>query len=114
MSNGYLTAVALMSSPSADQLATVLEAQLAEIDRTEPAVREISDPTAVHEMRVAFRRLRSILRAVRPLLDAEWVDRVREESSSGSAINLGLFAILTSCRAAFAPPPPSLTAAMPW
>jgi CHAD domain-containing protein len=68
-----------MSSPSADQLATVLEAQLAEIDRTEPAVREISDPTAVHEMRVALRRLRSILRAVRPLLDAEWVDRVREE-----------------------------------
>ena len=79
MSNGYLTAVALASSPSAERLTTALETQLAEIDRTEPTVRETTDPNAIHGMRVAFRRLRSILRAVRPLLDAEWVDRVRQD-----------------------------------
>ena len=77
--DGYLTAVAQASSASAERLASALDAQLAEIDRSEPAVRETADPGAIHEMRVSFRRLRAMLRAVRPLLDAEWVDRVRRE-----------------------------------
>jgi len=36
-------------------------------------------PDAVHQMRVAARRLRSSLRTFRPLLDAEWADGLRED-----------------------------------
>lgn len=36
-------------------------------------------PDAVHQMRVAARRLRSGLRVFRPLLDREWADGLREE-----------------------------------
>lgn len=45
------------------------------------AVRVGSDPEGVHQARVATRRLRSDLRTFRPLLDAEWVARLREELS---------------------------------
>ena len=36
-------------------------------------------PDAVHQVRVAARRLRSGLRVFRPLLDGEWADRLRAE-----------------------------------
>ncbi|MBV8528071.1 MAG: CHAD domain-containing protein [Candidatus Dormibacteraeota bacterium] len=45
------------------------------------AVRVGTDPEGVHQARVATRRLRSDLRTFRPLLDAEWVARLREELS---------------------------------
>ena len=38
-----------------------------------------ADPEAVHDLRVAVRRLRATLRALRPLLDADWVNGVRRE-----------------------------------
>jgi CHAD domain-containing protein len=38
-------------------------------------------PDAVHQMRVAVRRLRSALRTFRPLLDAAWADGLRRELS---------------------------------
>ena len=60
-------------------LVTALGAHLAEIERTEPAVREKADPDALHDMRVAVRRFRATFRAVRPVLDPEWVDGVRRE-----------------------------------
>ena len=50
-----------------------------ELIRLDLAVREGSDPEAVHDMRVAVRRLRSILRTSRPMLDQPWVDELRRE-----------------------------------
>jgi CHAD domain-containing protein len=37
------------------------------------------DAEPVHDLRVAGRRLRALLRAARPLIAAEWADRLREE-----------------------------------
>ena len=37
------------------------------------------DDAAVHDMRVAVRRLRSLLRTARPLLDRPWAESVRAE-----------------------------------
>ncbi len=42
-------------------------------------VRIGADPEGVHQARVATRRLRSDLRTFRPLLDAGWVDALRDE-----------------------------------
>ena len=47
--------------------------------RHDAGVRLGEDPEAVHQARVATRRLRSDLRAYRPLLDPEWVAGLREE-----------------------------------
>ena len=46
------------------------------------AVRLGDDPEGVHQARVATRRLRSDLRTFRPLLDEEWVTKLREELSA--------------------------------
>lgn len=47
------------------------------------------DPEHVHEMRVAVRRLRAILRASRALFDDRWVDRLRSELDwLGAALGL--------------------------
>lgn len=43
------------------------------------AVRVGEDPEGVHQARVATRRLRSDLRTFRPLLDEDWVTRLRDE-----------------------------------
>jgi CHAD domain-containing protein len=59
----------------------VASALAAEIDRllaAEPEVRA-DEPDAVHQMRVAARRLRSVLRTYRPLLRRGQVDRYRDE-----------------------------------
>ena len=45
----------------------------------EAGARAGRDPEHVHEMRVAVRRLRAILRASRDLFDAAWVERLRDE-----------------------------------
>ncbi len=47
--------------------------------RNDPGVRLGDDPEAVHQARVATRRLRSDLRTFAPLLDRAWVDNLREE-----------------------------------
>ncbi len=47
--------------------------------RHDPGVRLGDDPEDVHQARVATRRLRSDLRTFRPLLDAEWVESLRDE-----------------------------------
>jgi CHAD domain-containing protein len=39
----------------------------------------VDEPDAVHQMRVATRRLRSALATYRPLLDRERTDPVRQE-----------------------------------
>jgi CHAD domain-containing protein len=47
--------------------------------RHEAAVRIGEDPEAVHQARVATRRLRSTLRTFRKLLEPEWTTRLRDE-----------------------------------
>jgi CHAD domain-containing protein len=45
----------------------------------DPGVRLGVDAEPVHDLRVAVRRLRALLRAARPLLAVEWAERLREE-----------------------------------
>jgi len=45
----------------------------------DPLVRTSGDPEAVHQARVATRKLRSHLRTFGPLLDPEWTDPLRSE-----------------------------------
>jgi CHAD domain-containing protein len=47
--------------------------------RHEAGVRTGEDPEAVHQARVATRRIRSTLRTFSSLLDPEWTDRLRDE-----------------------------------
>jgi CHAD domain-containing protein len=78
-----------VESPAAEQLdrrASVLrrvqarlETQLEELLRNDPVVRMSDDDEAVHDMRVAVRRLRSLLRTARPLLDRSWAESLRAE-----------------------------------
>ena len=49
------------------------------IVHNDPGIRLGLDPENVHQPRVATRRLRSDLRAFRPMLDAAWCDHLREE-----------------------------------
>jgi CHAD domain-containing protein len=58
-------------------LQTVLRAQYDEILRHDPGTRMGDDPDALHDHRVAIRRLRALLRAGRPLLDRRWADELR-------------------------------------
>jgi CHAD domain-containing protein len=83
-----LAAPAAHGSPEADAAGVVTEALRRDIERIfgyDPLVR-LREPlpdgdTAVHQMRVGCRRLRSDLRTFRPLLDADWADRLRDEVS---------------------------------
>ena len=61
-----------------DPLHRYLDAQLAAIAANEPGVRE-GDPDAVHDMRVATRRLRSTFHIFRPLLDRARTEPLRAE-----------------------------------
>ena len=45
----------------------------------EPIIRLGRDPEAVHDARVAVRRLRSDLRTFRPILEVTWCDALRDE-----------------------------------
>jgi CHAD domain-containing protein len=73
-----------LPAPSADepplqQLQAMMAIQLAEILAHDPGTRLGRDPEQLHQMRVATRRLRALLRAGRPLLDLEWAEGLREE-----------------------------------
>jgi inorganic triphosphatase YgiF len=62
-----------------EALRVMVGAQYGELLRHDPVVRVGGDVEAVHEMRVAVRRLRSVLRSARPLLDEGWVGSLRDE-----------------------------------
>jgi CHAD domain-containing protein len=75
-----------LPQPSLDQGASVeallrhdLAAGTMRLFRHEAAVRIGEDPEAVHQARVATRRLRSTLRTFRKLLEPEWTTRLRDE-----------------------------------
>jgi CHAD domain-containing protein len=61
------------------RLRETFRSQLLELLRNDPVVRIASDIDAVHDMRVAVRRLRSVLRTARPMLRRQWGDALRAE-----------------------------------
>ncbi|WP_338051391.1 CYTH and CHAD domain-containing protein [Pseudonocardia acidicola] len=65
-------------SPAGEALLAYLWQQAAAIRRTDPAVRR-GLPDAVHQMRVACRRMRSAVQVFAPLLDAERVAGLTDE-----------------------------------
>lgn len=74
-----VTQTAKDGSGTAARLRELLHTQLLELLRTDPLVRVTSDIEAVHDMRVAVRRLRSVLRTARPMLRRQWSDALRAE-----------------------------------
>ena len=62
-----------------DLVLTALRAQLRAIHAHERGTRAGGDPEDLHEMRVAVRRLRAILRASGAMFEREWIDGLRGE-----------------------------------
>jgi CHAD domain-containing protein len=67
------------TAPAAEHLAVMIGAQLAAMLAHDPGTRLGSHPEDLHQMRVATRRLRALLRAARPMLATEWVEPLRAE-----------------------------------
>ena len=63
---------------SIDHVVATMRAQLAAIRAHEPGVRQGTDPEELHHMRTAVRRLRAILRLLRPALEND-VGSTRDE-----------------------------------
>ena len=66
-------------SPSRDVIRSVISESVASLLRHDPLVRTSGDPEAIHQARVATRKLRSHLRTFGPLLDPEWTEPLRTE-----------------------------------
>jgi CHAD domain-containing protein len=66
-------------APPLEHLLYQLQTQYEEIVRHDPGVRLGLDPEDVHDMRVAIRRLRAMLRAARELLAPEYSEPLRAE-----------------------------------
>src|SRR5260370_23411040 len=62
-----------------DYVRTGVKGQVDAIDAHEAGARTGRDPEDVHQVRVAVRRARAILRASRPLFDPRWVEGLRRE-----------------------------------
>lgn len=65
--------------PDSAHLRYILGRQLDTILSRDPGVRLGGERDDVHQMRVATRRLRSVLRAARPLLSPKWEEPLREK-----------------------------------
>jgi CHAD domain-containing protein len=72
-------AVVQKDSPARDVIRSVIAQSVAALLYHDPLVRTSTDPEAVHQARVATRKLRSHLRTFGPLLDPEWTDPLRSE-----------------------------------
>jgi CHAD domain-containing protein len=66
-------------APAIEHVRAYLRAQLAEIERTDPLIRTSDDAEAVHDLRVAVRRTRSVLKTTRALFDEVWLRALRAE-----------------------------------
>ena len=66
-------------APAIQHLVAMLEDQYREMLLHDPGTRLGEDPEELHQMRVAVRRLRALLRAARPMLDRGWVTDLRSE-----------------------------------
>ena len=69
----------LPNAPARDVIRNVLAESVANLLHHDPLVRTGRDPEAVHQARVATRKLRSNLRTFQPLLDPEWTEPLRGE-----------------------------------
>jgi CHAD domain-containing protein len=69
----------LPNAPARDVIRNAIAESVAALLRHDPLVRTARDPEAVHQARVATRRLRSHLRTFAPLLDVEWTEPLRAE-----------------------------------
>jgi CHAD domain-containing protein len=67
------------SAPASEHIRAALAVQVAELRRHDPGARLGRVPEELHDLRVATRRLRAILRAARPLVDPEWAAALRDE-----------------------------------
>jgi CHAD domain-containing protein len=63
----------------ADVVRTAVASAVARLDTNEPALWTERDPEAVHQARIATRRLRSDLGTLRDFVDSEWALQVRAE-----------------------------------
>lgn len=68
-----------LPTSSLELMRAYLRDQYARLLAHDPGVRVGNDPEDLHQLRVATRRLRSVLRTARPILDRAWVDEVRGE-----------------------------------
>jgi CHAD domain-containing protein len=68
-----------LPSSELEQLRPYLRDQYAQMLAHDPGVRVGSDPEDLHQLRVATRRLRSVLKTAAPILDRAWVDEIRGE-----------------------------------
>jgi CHAD domain-containing protein len=66
-------------APPLAHLRWQLRTQLDAIVAHDPGVRLGTDPEDVHDLRVAIRRLRAMLRAARPMLAGQWSEPLRTE-----------------------------------
>lgn len=66
-------------APAVEQLRGALDGLVRQMIAHDPGTRLGEDPEALHQMRVACRRLRTLLREARPMLVVEWVEPLREE-----------------------------------
>jgi CHAD domain-containing protein len=69
----------LPGAPAKDVIRRVLAESVAHLLHHDPLVRTGRDPEAVHQARVATRKLRSHLRTFGSLLDVEWTEPLRSE-----------------------------------
>jgi CHAD domain-containing protein len=65
--------------PALEHVRASLRRQLDEIERYDAPVRVGGDAEDLHQMRVAVRRARAVLRAARPLLEPQWTETLRAE-----------------------------------
>jgi CHAD domain-containing protein len=68
-------------APALDHVRVALTTQVRELLAHDPGTRFGEDPEELHQVRVATRRLRAILRAARDLLDQAWSEPLRDELS---------------------------------
>ena len=66
-------------APAIEHVRAYLKTQVAEIERTDPLIRSGDDPDAVHDFRVAARRVRSVLKSTGALFDEDWLEALRDE-----------------------------------
>jgi CHAD domain-containing protein len=66
-------------APAIEHVRAYLRAQVAEIERTDPLILSGEDPDAIHDFRVAVRRMRSVLKSTRALYDETWLKSLRAE-----------------------------------
>ncbi|MGH3824397.1 MAG: CHAD domain-containing protein [Pseudonocardiaceae bacterium] len=67
------------ADPTVHQLRAALDTRLRALLAHDPGTRVGEDPEELHQMRVAVRRMRAMLKAARPLLKRSWADDLRAE-----------------------------------